>query len=57
MAPSVAERAKLSLRCALYTGPIYNKQFNAQNCARSSRVLVVTELFNSVVNETALIEE
>ena len=33
----------------MYTG------FDAQNCARSSWVFIVTEHFNIVVNETALI--
>ena len=32
-------------------GPAYNEQFDAQKCARSSRVLVVTELLNIAVNE------
>ena len=34
--------------------PAYNEQFDAQKCVCSGRVLVVTELINIVVNETAL---
>ena len=36
-------------------GPTYNEQFDAQNCSRSSRVFVVTEIFNTAVKETALV--
>ena len=32
-------------------GPTYNEQFDAQNCACCSRVLVVTEPFSIVVSE------
>ena len=35
-------------------GPAYSEQFDAQKCARSSRVLVVTELFNSSVHVRTL---
>ena len=34
-----------------WLGPAYNEQFDGQKDGRSSRVLVVTELFNIVGNE------
>ena len=38
-------------------GPAYNEHFNAQKSARSNWVLVVTELFNTVVNDRTLAQQ
>ena len=38
-------------------GPAYNEHFNSQKSARSNRVLVVTELFNIVVNDRILAQQ
>ena len=32
-------------------GPAYNEQFGTQKCAHSSRVFVITELSNIVIND------
>ena len=42
-------------RTCATVGPTYNEQFDAQKCGRSSRVLVLTEIFNTAVKETALV--
>ena len=38
-------------------GPAYNEYFNAQRSASSKRVLLVTELFNIVVNDRLLTQQ
>ena len=36
-------------------GPAYNENFEAAEWARSSRLFIVTELFDTVVNERVLL--